>query len=739
MTVITAHTQLPHDIDGEPFPTPVLHALADLRRDIAKVCTTQAPADADSVRIVLHRAPRAAESYLVCLEDTPPQTTDSTARPALAIYAADALGFVYGIYHISRSLLGITDFWFWNDQHIVPRAAIVVPTGYRSESAPYAVRYRGWFINDEVLINAWQVDGRSDLPWLMALEALLRLGGNMVIPGTDRNSRRYRPLAAARGLYITHHHAEPLGAEMFIRAYPDLQPSYARYPERFQALWRDAVREQLAAGSAVVWNLGFRGQGDYPFWHNDPSYDTDEKRGALVSDLIRLQYDVVRAADANAVCCTNLYGEVMELYQNGYLTLPDDVIKIWADNGFGKMVSRRQGNHNPRVPSLPTASDHGRKGIYYHVSFYDLQAANHITMLPNSAAFVVRELAQVLANGGTDYWIVNCSNVKPHVYLLDLVAMLWRHGTQTTVQTDKTTLATEERGAPHTATATQTAADAIAAAHRRSYARRYYGTAHADDIAALLAEYAACAPAYGPHEDDHAGEQFSNYVARMLVSQYMRNNAERAPQLLWATDAATLKEQTAWYERICTPAAESYRAYRERCQRLALTLAAESRADSANGDETRAAQTLLEDSVLLQARVHEHCYTGASLTCHALLAAFDGDYQRAFYLAGKARNAYTAANAALRAREHGKWRGFYANECFANCKLSARLLGAFMSYVRNLGEGPHFYQWQREFTYSSADRNVVTLLLWENHLTDDELFSAMEARLDDEPSALNAR
>lgn len=50
----------------------------------------------------------------------------------------------------------------------------------------------------------------------------------------------------------------------------------------------------------------------------------------------------------------------MELYQQGCLDLPEDVIKIWADNGFGKMVSRRQGNANPRVTALPPEeSAHG--------------------------------------------------------------------------------------------------------------------------------------------------------------------------------------------------------------------------------------------------------------------------------------------------------------------------------------------------------------------------------------------
>src|SRR5699024_11099507 len=92
---------------------------------------------------------------------------------------------------------------------------------------------------------------------------------------------------------------------------------------------------------------------DQPFWEDDPRYDTPAKRGALISSLIRQQYDLVKQSDPDAVCCTNLYGEVMDLYRQGRLDLPADVIKIWADNGYGKMVSRRQGNDNPRVPALP--------------------------------------------------------------------------------------------------------------------------------------------------------------------------------------------------------------------------------------------------------------------------------------------------------------------------------------------------------------------------------------------------
>ena len=109
----------------------------------------------------------------------------------------------------------------------------------------------------------------------------------------------------------------------------------------------------------------------------------------------------------------------------GVLQLDPQIIKVRADNGFGRMVTRRRDQHCERVNSMPDPAEKGPQGIYYHVSFYDLQAANHITMLPNSVDFVNRELQQVLQNGGRDFWIINCSNVKPHVYMLDAIRKIW--------------------------------------------------------------------------------------------------------------------------------------------------------------------------------------------------------------------------------------------------------------------------------------------------------------------------
>lgn len=654
-----------------PAEGPVRRAAQSLLRDIAAVCL---PAEQGGAQIVLEEAALPAEQYRLRAQED-----------RIVLRAGDALGFVYGLYRISSELLGVEPFWFWNDQPLKRRDGYDVPQGWQAQSVPCRVRYRGWFLNDEVLLHAWQLDGSRDKPWEMAFEALLRLGGNLVIPGTDKNAHRYRGLAASFGLYITHHHAEPLGARMFRRAYPELTPSYAEHPDLFEGLWREAIECQK--GHGVVWNLGFRGQGDKPFWADDPRYDTPQSRGALISSLIRRQYDLVQSAVPGAPCCTNLYGEVMELYRDGFIELPQDIIRIWADNGYGKMVTRRQNNHNPRIRALPQAGSSAAHGLYYHASFYDLQAANHMTMLHNPPAFVRRELREALSLGADDFWIVNCSNVKPHVYTLDYIAALWRDG------------------------------DAQPEAHLLDYCARYYGAENAQRVAACMRAYYEHALFYGEQEDERAGEQFANHCARMLVSQWMRDASKPAQDMRWAIDAKTLREQVLWYRDKCADAAAGYTSLAHACEAALPCLSERGR-------------TLFEDSVMLQARLLQRSYEGALLAAQSLLAAMEEDWLQAFYSAGSSKARYLAADRAMREREHGKWRLFYANDCLTDVKQSAWLMGVLMGALRNHGDGPHFYKWQRRFIDAPEDADIMLILNMENHLDDDELFALMQARME---------
>lgn len=647
-------------------------AADDLRRDIARVFTA---GEAGGAPVVVVRADLPPEHYRV-----------SVGADRLEIAGGDDLGMIYGLYAVSRSVLGVSDLWFWNDQHIEPRAHVELSADFALVRRPDAVTYKGFFLNDEVLLEDWSIAGDGDLPWEHAFETILRLGGNFVIPGTGQHDEVHVRQAHQRGLYLGQHHATPLGARMFAEVFPDEQPRWPEHSERFERLWRESIAGR--SGQKVLWTLGFRGQGDIPFWENDPRYRTDTERGAVLSDVIRRQYELVQELEPGAPCCVYLYGESMELYHAGHLTFPPGLTTIWSDNGYGRMVSRRQGNSNPRIPSMPDPSSNAPQGIYYHASFYDLQAANHITGLPVDPRLVARELEAVLHNGGTSAWVVNSSNIKPHVFLLAMIAEIWREGS---VDVE---------------------------AFERRYAREYFGEGAVDDVVAGLEGYWRAAIAYGPNWDDRAGEQFLNHVPRTLAVQYMRDRVAASDDLRWLHHGPTLRAQIEHVRDLCEPAAERYRALAVQIETAALQL-------------PERAGRLIRDSLLLQARIYARCARASSWLCASLVDADEGDFRRAFYHAGLACEEFAAADRELRSREHGKWHNFWRNECLTDVKQSAQVARALMGYLRALGDGPHYYQWKREFLYPERERNVMLIMNMENHETDDEIFQAMKAAWQD--------
>lgn len=787
---ININTKIIGDINHEP----VKRAVCALKRDINNTCketdepglTIKLNRYASTQNLKLQENQKLREDLNITQNHNGQiPTADSCAEEMFTIRrTADEitvtsqgdLGLIYGIYHISRSFLNVQNFWFWNEQELLKENEHIVPDDYYYESKPAKVRFRGWFINDEVLFDGWReiiaahnslerISGEEiseepafdnapeTLPWEMAFEALLRCGGNMTIPGTDHNSHKYKELANSYGLWITHHHAEPLGAQMFARAYPDLEASFDKHPDLFRKLWKQAIEDQKDCH--VIWNLGFRGQGDRPFWADDPTYDTPQARGKLMSDLILEQYKLVKEADECAVCCTNLYGETMELYRDGYLTFPEDVIKIWADNGFGKMVSRRQNNHNPRVYALPKDGDNSAHGIYYHASFYDLQAAAMMTMLPNSAEFVVKELADVYSHNVNDFWIINCSNVKPHTYYLDLIAEMWN---QECSGFESTNIVNENN--VHIARIPQKEEQkddihSFVQRHLDSYVGAYYGkdlpADLLDEIKKAYILWPLYAPKYGPHDDDHAGEQFANHGARILACGFISNFNKQNPEatkslheLDWICKSDMLLKQVRWHEEKYSKALAGYTEYLAICNKVNEKLAT---AEKAQTSESIGAADIFSDNLICQVEYLYYSYLGAVHICRAILACLDGkresgrfidvleegqngeaiDYLSAFYEAGLAEKAFFEGYETMRSHEHGIWKGFYENDCEADIRQSGYVAKDLMSYLRVLGDGPHFYKWQRKFQKESGGEKVHLILRIKEHLTDEDLWNLMKA------------
>ncbi|CAM3804602.1 glycosyl hydrolase 115 family protein [Cohnella lubricantis] len=596
----------------------------------------------------------------------------------LHIVARDELGLMYGMLHYSRYMLGVDPFWFWADLPPKRRDIIEFPAEDFDSTQP-KVRYRGWFVNDEVCLIGW----KDEYPptrevWLPVFEALLRCGGNMVIPGTDLpKTGVHAKLAAEMGLWLTHHHAEPLGAEMFLRAYPGKNASYKEHPDLFERLWREAIEKQK--NDRIVWVLSFRGQGDKPFWENDPEFDTPARRGSLISKVVRKQYNMIRESVANPVCCMAMYGEIAELYRDGYIEVPDGVIKVWADNGYGKMVSRRHGNLNLRAPALPPKGDTGRNGIYYHVTFHDLQASNHLTLFPSPPELIAEEIGAAFEAGASEYVLLNCGNIRPHLSTLDLVAELWQRGS------------------------------ADPALHLADYAGRMFLQQEAGAIAALFRRYAECTIKYGPNPDDRAGEEFYHHPARQIVGHWLQGRiAKTDERLLWATGDRPFLEQVRWFEQRGAEAIAPW----EELERS--TLAVMARLPEWAGRR-------LADQLLLPIRLHLSGSRGLKALGRAFEAYTEGRFALAFVHASEAVWRYQEGQAALREAEHGKWERFFRADWLTNIANTIDHMDTLRRFLRMHGDSPDMFLWYKEYLMPETEKHIYLENTHRNPLSDDRL------------------
>lgn len=641
---------------------PIKHAVHILRRDMDALLSG------------------AGENNLIRVlpDDTlPPESYQAQVQAhEITLRCGDDLGAVFALLSVSERGLHVSPLGWWNDQRPPRREQAAIPCGSYA-SPDYAVRYRCWFVNDEVLLDGWK-DSAADkhLLWQRVFETILRCGGNMVIAGTDRayDGHELNALALDMGLWLTQHHTELLGARMFGRVYPELVPSYALYPEKFEALWQEAI--DLYAGRRVLWAVGFRGQGDRAFWSDDPAMATDAARGAFIAKVMRRQMELVRQKDPQARFSTNLYGEMMGLYRAGHLPIPEGVIKVWGDNGYGAMVSRRQGNGDPRVDAMPGLEEQGPHGIYYHAAFYDLQAANHLTMLQIPPQRIADELQRTLAHHADALWNVNVGSIKPHIFILELIRQMWTRG-----RCDCEALADD-------------------------YAMAYYGS---QAVAPLLSGYAQCAIPYGPNEDNRAGDQFYHFPLRQLAHALLRGETEAGVEaLIWVAGDGSFTHQAKRLGALAASGITVWQGYVRQCQLTAMSLSA-------------AGAQLLDDTLLLQGTLHHTGSEALYSFCQACIhAANDNDLQ-AFLWTDRAVRAQRRGVEALRAAEHGAFVHIYRNDCFTNVALSLQVLESVRGYLRVRGDGDNLYRWEKQYLIPPEENRVALQTHRTAQLTDELL------------------
>ena len=170
---------------------PVKHAADILFRDFEKVFGTRPrTADSEDSASVVIRYSDQIENLIEKPESF--QISFSESSNKMYITGSDDLGIIYALLYISEKHLGVDPFWFWTEKVPERKEKVEIPAINYISPQP-KVRFRGWFVNDEVCLIGWTCLPPKSMD--ACFETLLRCGGNMVIAGTDLPNRIHWELA----------------------------------------------------------------------------------------------------------------------------------------------------------------------------------------------------------------------------------------------------------------------------------------------------------------------------------------------------------------------------------------------------------------------------------------------------------------------------------------------------------------------------------------------------------------
>ena len=325
---------------------------------------------------------------------------DAAGRQALVATGADMRGAIYAAYALSEEVLGVDPWYFWVDKEPAFRGHVAVAADFDKSSGPPTFKYRGWFINDEDLLGGYAPDPLRENVYSLDMldricETILRLRGNMIVPGTFTfPDERSWELASRRGLVLNMHHVAVVGLNTY-RWPKDVPFSFSKHPEIMERYWRDCIA--AFKGREVVWAVGYRGKNDLPFWTEEPELNTPAARGAVITAAIAKQVELIRASDPNAVITSNLWNEGGELMHAGHLKLPDGVVQVWPDDGSGMI----RDNETVRAG----------QGTYYHTAMVSRYGNQLSEMVPPSR--IANQLGRFARAGATSYFLLNVSDVRP--------------------------------------------------------------------------------------------------------------------------------------------------------------------------------------------------------------------------------------------------------------------------------------------------------------------------------------
>ncbi|MQA79197.1 MAG: glycosyl hydrolase [Streptosporangiales bacterium] len=354
---------------------------------------------------------------------------------ALVVAGSDQRGTIYGIYELSRHI-GVSPWYWWDDVPPRHRDALHVPAGRRTLGPP-AVKYRGFFINDEnPALDRWvpgqfgpglapdHPNGFNSRFFARVFETMLRLRANYLWPAVwgrafAEDDPENHATATRYGVVMGTSHEAPMmrGIEEWNRhavpavrdeegniTEPGSDPyggtgewSFRRNREAIEAYWTDGIERMVRDDFEGVVTLGMRGNGDVSLPDGD---GIDLMREILASERSILG-DVSGGDVTEVPQVWTLYKEVQRYWDKG-LRAPDDVTVVFCDDNWGNMR---------KLPDQSLPERAGGYGIYYHFDYVG-GGRNYKWVDTNLLPNIWDQLHQAYEYGVDRLWVVNVGDLK---------------------------------------------------------------------------------------------------------------------------------------------------------------------------------------------------------------------------------------------------------------------------------------------------------------------------------------
>jgi hypothetical protein len=349
---------------------------------------------------------------------------------ALVIAGSDQRGTIYGVYDLSRRM-GVSPWYWWDDVPARHHDAVYVRPGSHTQGTP-AVRYRGFFVNDEnPATGTWapgvfgpgkapgHPDGFNHLYYEKVFEVMLRLKANYLWPAVwgrafAEDDPRNHATATRYGVVMGTSHEAPMmrGIEEWNRhptAYGGTgEWSFVRNADAVQAYWRDGVRRMRQEDFDGVVTLGMRGNGDTSL----PDGGGIDLMRQIVATQRQILTEEAGRPIAEVPQVWTLYKEVQRYWDQG-LRVPDDVTVAFTDDNWGNMRKLPDQGLPPRA---------GGYGMYFHFDYVG-GSRNYKWLDTVNLANTWEQLHTSYAYGINRLWVVNVGDLKnterPTQFFLD--------------------------------------------------------------------------------------------------------------------------------------------------------------------------------------------------------------------------------------------------------------------------------------------------------------------------------